>query len=322
MYTGSTFGVKGRSVGDGLEHLLKISRAAAADLKQRGMGGADVCLVLGSGFGAIPREMKNSHTFSYRDIPGMSVPGVEGHAGLLHWGTLGDTRVLVLDGRVHYYEGIAAEDIAYPLCLVRSLGVNEIIMTCASGGVSPRLDPGDILLVRDHVNLSWRSPLREMWVRGIGRFVDMVEPFDPGLMRRIERAAVDEGVPLSRGVLAALTGPGYETIAEIAALRNMGIDAVTMSSIPETIIANHIGLKTACISLITNTYSHVYRYESRDLSISPVEETGSSKSTGTASSENPTSGPGHRTTHREVLDAVERSAGKLTCLLKRAVHSK
>lgn len=183
----------------------------------------------------------------------MPVTRTEGHAGVLHVGLLGGRPVAVLEGRNHLYEGEeAARDVAFPIFLFRALGVRSLILTCASGAVSPRVGEGDFLLVRDHLNFMPRNPLRELGARGFGRFVDMEGAYDAELSGALLAAAVSLGLPLKAGILAAVLGPSYETPAELAGLAGMGVDVVTMSTVPEAILARYAGLRVACVSAVTN----------------------------------------------------------------------
>jgi purine-nucleoside phosphorylase len=249
-------------------------------------------MILGSGCGSVISRLEGLLTVPYREIAGMPAPSTEGHPGLLHYGMMGGRNVVVLEGRVHYYEGASAHEISFPILLVQSLGVRSVILTCAAGAVSPSLHTGDLLLVEDHLNLSSRSPLREMGARGFGRFVDMTGCFDEDLKLKIRTAAIEMGVDLKSGVLAAVPGPSYETIAEIVALRGLSVDAVTMSTVPEVILSRYLGLRVACLSLITNEYSHASRSKERRI-----------------------------TTHEDVLAVAARSSGSLAAVLESAIRS-
>jgi purine-nucleoside phosphorylase len=184
----------------------------------------------------------------------MASPHTEGHGGLFHSGKLCGKPVIVLEGRTHFYEGEdAAGKIAFPFFLLCALGVRSVFLTCAAGAVSPGLGEGDLLLVRDHVNLMQRNPLRDLGARGFGRFVDMEGAYDGEMCAVLLEAAGSLGHPLKEGVLAAVLGPSYETPAELCALGAMGVDAVTMSTVPEVILARFTGLRVACVSAITNS---------------------------------------------------------------------
>jgi purine-nucleoside phosphorylase len=215
---------------------------------------ARVGLVLGSGLGGVSSLLEGARSTSYADIDGMVRPHTEGHGGRVHCGGLGGRPAIILEGRTHFYEGgNATEHIAFPLFLLRSLGVRALILTCASGAVASGLAAGDLLLVRDHVNLIARNPLRELEARGFGRFVDMEGAYDRAINAALLGAAASLQRTVREGVLGAVEGPSYETASEVAALRRAGIDAVTMSTVPEVILARYLGLRVACVSVITNS---------------------------------------------------------------------
>ncbi|MFQ6103426.1 MAG: purine-nucleoside phosphorylase [Candidatus Glassbacteria bacterium] len=238
----------------GLADLARTANSSAKWLRERGVGKADIGVVLGSGFDVSSSLIKRGCSIPYGEIPYMPVPSTAGHAGMLHYGRIGEHNAVVFQGRVHCYEGTTAGEIALPSLLARSLGVKCIIYTCAAGAVTPWLDAGDLMLVQDHIDLSMSNPLRGIGAAGMERFVDMARPYDEGICIIIREVARSLGVSLKVGVLAAVKGPTYETSAEIETLRRLGADAVTMSTVPEVIIARYFGLRVACLALITNTY--------------------------------------------------------------------
>ncbi|MEZ5066923.1 MAG: purine-nucleoside phosphorylase [bacterium] len=224
-------------------------------LRARGIGEPKVALVLGSGLSdAIALE--NSVSVPYAEIPGFpSSPGgaVAGHAGRLEAGNLAGVPVLVLHGRVHYYEGVELSEATFPVRVAKSLGARWIGLTNASGGIDPAYEVGDLVLITDHLNLLGDNPLIGPNDDSIGpRFPDMSKAYDPELRRRAERVARETGLSLKHGVYAAVAGPTYETPTELRLLRLAGADLVGMSTVPETIVAVHGGLKVLGLSVVTD----------------------------------------------------------------------
>jgi purine-nucleoside phosphorylase len=226
--------------------------AAAGLIRSRIDGDPSLLLVLGSGLGALADAVEESVTVSFDEIPGLPGSGVAGHAGRWIAGRLEGRRVLVQSGRFHHYEGHGTDIVAAPVRIAARLGVRAVILTNAAGGIGRGLDPGTIMVIEDHVNLLWRSPLAGPVAHGEQRFPDMSAPYDPELQDVAVRAATDLGVPVQRGTYAAMLGPSYETPAEIRMLDRLGIHAVGMSTVPEVIVARALGLKVLAFSLITN----------------------------------------------------------------------
>jgi len=239
---------------EGPGFIEKTAAGSARALKEKGVKRSPVCLVLGSGFQGVASKLSSTVTIPYGQIPGMPTPNTEGHAGLLHSGRMGGRDIIVFEGRKHYYEGGSPEEVVFPVFLAKALGAKCIVHTCSAGAVSPRLEAGDLLLVEDHVNLSFRSPLAELGARGFGRFVDMFEAYDESVKMAFKKAAVEEGVSLESGTLAQVSGPSYETFSEVVAMDKWGVDAVTMSTVPGVIMSRYLGVKAACVALITNSH--------------------------------------------------------------------
>lgn len=210
-------------------------------------------LILGSGWGDAVREMKVVREISYSDIPGMGASSVAGHAGVLLAGSLRGLDVLAFRGRRHWYEGAGWEPVAMPVFLSLKSGASALLITNAAGGLRADLRVGDLMVIDDHLNLMGSNPLIGPHSQHWGtRFPDQTEVYDRHLRQRLEAAAGSLGETLPHGVYAAVSGPTYETPAEIRAYRALGADAVGMSSVPEAILANAAGMRVAAVSCITN----------------------------------------------------------------------
>ncbi len=214
-----------------------------------------VALILGSGFGGLARSVDARLELSYAEVAGYprAEGAIPGHAGRLLLGTVADVPVVVFAGRVHRYQGVSSLDASYPARLAAALGAGTLVVTNAAGGVNPELEPGDALLISDHINLTGDNPLVG-WPgpEGGTPFVPMNDAYDPGL-REVARAAADEqGLRLREGVYAGVLGPTFETPAEVRYLRTIGADVVGMSTVPEVIAARALGLKVLGLSLVTN----------------------------------------------------------------------
>jgi purine-nucleoside phosphorylase len=223
--------------------------AAAAALAPRLPRRPAVALVLGSGLGALAKEVEDAVVVPAAEVPGLPVPRVPGHAGALVTGRLGGVPVLVLAGRVHTYEGYTAAEVAFATRVAAELGCRALLATNAAGGINPDYRPGDLMVLRDHVNFLFDNPLR-----GGPSFVDLAGAYDGELRAVAARHAEAAGTPLHEGVYLAAAGPSYETPAEIAIFRSWGVDAVGMSTVPEVIAARAGGLRVAAVSAITNVH--------------------------------------------------------------------
>jgi len=214
-----------------------------------------VALVLGSGFGGLAQSVELALEVPYSDIEGYPRPsgGIPGHAGRLMLGTVGDLPVVVFSGRVHRYQGVSSLDAAYPARLAAALGAQTLVVTNAAGGVNPDLEPGDVLLISDHINLTGDSPLVG-WPgpKGGTPVVPMTDAYDPELRQATRDVAADQGLGIREGVYAGLLGPAFETPAEVRYLRTVGADVVGMSTVPEVIAARALGLRVLGLSLVTN----------------------------------------------------------------------
>ena len=210
-------------------------------------------MILGSGLGVMADEVENPVVIPYAAIPHFPLSTVEGHSGELVIGLLGGKQVVMMKGRFHFYEGYSASLIAFPIRVLRGLGVEKLIVTNAAGGVNKSFVPGDLMLITDHINLAGTNPLIGRNDERLGpRFPDMSNAYNSEMMDLAEKAAGNQSLTLQRGVYAWFTGPNYETPAEIRMSRILGADAIGMSTVPEVLVAVHSGIQVLGISCITN----------------------------------------------------------------------
>ena len=226
---------------------------AAAEVVRAALGEAEIGLILGSGLGEYANEMTQAKCLAYSDIPGFPVSTVAGHAGQFVCGTLWGKRVIMMQGRFHYYEGYSMQDIALPVRVMQLLGVKTLIVTNACGGVNTNFVPGDLMVISDVLSLTADNPLIGRNLDAFGpRFPDMSCIFTKELRALAHETAEKLNLKLQEGVYMQFTGPCYETPAEIRMARILGADAVGMSTVPEAIAACHGGMKVLGISCITN----------------------------------------------------------------------
>ncbi|MCD6449595.1 MAG: purine-nucleoside phosphorylase [Thermotogaceae bacterium] len=213
----------------------------------------NVAIILGSGLGFLADKAENSCVIDYKDIPNFPVSTVPGHEGKLVIGNLWGQRVMMMKGRFHFYEGYEAWKVIFPIYVFKELGVKRLIITNSSGGISMDYKPGDIVLIKDVINMAFKSPLRGPNDERLGvRFPDMSKPFDKEWMRKVKEKLNKDGKRINEGVYVWSLGPSYETPAEIKAFRKLGADMVGMSTVPEVIAAAHAELKVLGFSCITN----------------------------------------------------------------------
>lgn len=214
---------------------------------------APVGIVLGTGLGELASEVKEAVSLTYSEIPHFPQATVEGHDGRLIHGTLAGVEVLAMKGRFHYYEGYDMREVVFPIRVMHQLGVRTLILSNASGGMNPAFAVGDIMVIRDHINLFPSNPLIGPNDDNIGpRFPDMSEPYSKDYVRLLHDCGTDLGITLREGVYVGVSGPCYETPAEYRYLRIIGADVVGMSTVPETIAARHLGMKVAALSVVTD----------------------------------------------------------------------
>ncbi len=204
-------------------------------------------IILGSGLGTLVDELRGTASIKFDEIPNFPVSSVEGHKGEVLSGSLSGVSILAFSGRVHYYEGYSIHEVCFPVRVMAGLGVEILIITNVAGAINESYSPGDIIVISDHINLMGDNPLR-----GTTHFVDMTEAYSRELRTLAHRTADGLGMKLREGVYLALPGPSYETPAEIRMLRNTGADIVGMSTVPEVIVANSLGISVLGLSMITN----------------------------------------------------------------------
>jgi len=232
---------------------LQRVREAAAYIANKTALRPQVGLILGSGLGGLAEEIEDATILPYGDIPHFPQSTVPGHKGRLVIGRLAGAPVVAMQGRFHYYEGYSMEQVVRPVRVMAQLGVKTLIVTNAAGGVNESFSPGDLMLIVDHINLFGTNPLIGPNEEAFGpRFPDMTEAYDKRLRALALQAAEELGIRLQQGVYMGLSGPTYETPAEIRAFRVLGADAVGMSTVPEVIAARHLGLRVLGLSCVTN----------------------------------------------------------------------
>jgi purine-nucleoside phosphorylase len=228
------------------------AKSTAALIRQQIPVRPALAMILGSGFQHALVHLQTPREIAYGELPGFPRVGVSGHAGKLVFGYFDKVPVVVLKGRAHYYEGHEMERVTFPVRALAELGVGAILLTNAAGGVNKSFRAGDFMALTDHINLMGANPLRGPAQPGLPRFVDLSDVYSPALIALARKAARQSGVKLRQGIYLAVSGPNYETPAEIRAFRWLGADAVGMSTVPEAIVARQCGLSVAAISCITN----------------------------------------------------------------------
>ncbi|HHW02685.1 MAG TPA: purine-nucleoside phosphorylase [Thermoanaerobacterales bacterium] len=244
-----------------------------------------VGLILGSGLGGIVESIKNPVVIGFDSIPHFPVSTVKGHAGRMIFGKMEEVPVAAMQGRIHYYEGYDLKQVVFPVYVLKRLGIKKLIVTNAAGGINNEFEPGDLMLINDHINLLGDNPLIGQEEMG-PRFIDMSRAYSPELIEIAKRKGNMLGIKLREGVYACMTGPSYETPAEIRMLKAIGADAVGMSTVPEVIAARQCEIKVLAVSCITNMAA----------GISP-----------------------HVLSHEEVLEGARKSEKNLERLLKEVV---
>jgi purine-nucleoside phosphorylase len=262
---------------------------AARTIRAHTTAEAQIAVVLGSGLGGFADEFEDSIALPYHEIPGFVSSTAQGHVGSLVIGKVEGVPVVAMQGRVHYYEGYSLEEVTFPIRTFKLLGVNTLILTNAAGGIDVQLSQGALMVISDHLNFMGVNPLRGPNDERFGpRFPDMSEVYSRDLQELATEEARVMGITVRRGIYAALAGPSYETPAEIHMLRSFGADAVGMSTVPEAIVARHMGMKVLGISCITNMAAGI--------SESPIN-------------------------HEEVMETGEKVRESFTQLLRRVIAS-
>lgn len=227
--------------------------AAVSAVRERSALEPEVAIILGTGLGALTAEIEIETAIPYESLPSFPLSTVETHTGRLLLGTLSGRRVVAMQGRFHRYEGYSLREVTFPVRVMALLGARTLVVSNACGGMHPLWSPGDLVLLDDHINLLGDNPLIGPNLDELGpRFPDMSEPYDRALQSVAQEVALSLGFPLRRGVYVAVPGPNLETRAEYRMLRLMGADVVGMSTVPEVIVARHMGLRVMGVSIITD----------------------------------------------------------------------
>ena len=233
-----------------LENKIK---EAAEYIKQQGIDSVETAIILGTGLGQMVKHIDVEIKIPYKEIPHFPESTVEIHSGKLLYGTLEGKKVLVMNGRFHFYEGYSLQEVTFPVRVMKLLGVKNLLVSNAAGGINLDLKPASLMIIDDHINMLPGNPLVGKNLDEFGpRFPDMSRPYDPGFIKKMEAIAADEGIDIAKGVYVAWIGPSLETRAEYRLIKVMGADVVGMSTVPEVIVAVHQGMKVAAVSVVTD----------------------------------------------------------------------
>lgn len=236
-----------------MKDIVEKINAAVNYIKSKTQVRPTVGITLGSGLNSVASSIKLDIAIPFSEIPNFPKTTVEGHKGQLILGHIGDTPVVALQGRIHYYEGYSMEDVVFPTRVMALLGIKTLILTNSAGGMSDKMQSGDFMIITDHINLFGDHPLMGPNIEKYGpRFPDMTYAYSPDLVEKMESIFTKLDMRYHKGIYCGVTGPTYETPAEIQFLKIIGGSAVGMSTVPENIAANHLGLKVAGLSCITN----------------------------------------------------------------------
>jgi purine-nucleoside phosphorylase len=233
--------------------MMQKIKEATDYIHQRGVAQPEVGIILGTGLGSLANDVQVEKSIEYKDIPHFPVSTVETHSGKLLYGNLGGKKVLVMSGRFHFYEGYSLQEVTFPVRVMKMLGISTLLVSNAAGAINLNLPKASLMIIDDHINMLPGNPLVGKNLDELGpRFPDMSRPYDPELIARMEKIAADNNLMVNKGVYVAWIGPSLETRAEYRFIRVMGADAVGMSTVPEVIVANHMGMKVAAVSVITD----------------------------------------------------------------------
>ncbi len=234
--------------------MLEKIKATANFIKEKTSTSIDAAIILGSGLGGLVNEIEIEKAIPFAEIPNFPVSTVDGHCGKLIIGRLAGKNVIALQGRFHFYEGYPMKEVTFPVRVLKSLGINHLFVSNASGGLNPEYKVGDIMIISDHINMFPEHPLRGKNVNELGpRFPDMSKTYDEQLRGRAKLIALQNNIQVKEGVYVGVSGPTYETPAEYKMFRLLGADAVGMSTVPEVIVARHMGMTVFGISIITDS---------------------------------------------------------------------
>jgi purine-nucleoside phosphorylase len=233
--------------------MLEKIKESAAFIQSKTSIKPSIGIILGTGLGGLVKEINVIDTISYENIPNFPVSTVESHSGKLIFGELGGKKVVAMQGRFHYYEGYSLQQVTFPVRVMKLIGIERLFVSNASGGVNPEFEVGEIMIQDDHINLFPGNPLIGKNIDELGpRFPDMSDPYDPSMISLAKQIASENNIKVSVGTYAGLTGPTLETPAEYRYVRNIGADAVGMSTVPEVIVARHMEIPCFAISIITD----------------------------------------------------------------------
>jgi purine-nucleoside phosphorylase len=234
--------------------MLEKIKATANFIKERINANPEIGIILGTGLGGLVNEIEIIDSISYSEIPNFPVSTVEGHEGRLIYGRLGDKEVLAMQGRFHYYEGYSMQEVTFPVRVLKFVGIKNLFVSNASGGLNPEFQVGDIMVITDHINFFPEHPLRGQNINELGpRFPDMSKCYDKRLRNRAKLIALEHGLNINEGIYVGVSGPTFETPAEYKMFRLLGADVVGMSTVPEVIVARHMDLKVFGVSIITDS---------------------------------------------------------------------
>jgi purine-nucleoside phosphorylase len=263
--------------------MLELIKETASFLKGKIASAPETAIILGSGLGELVNHITDKVEISYEEIPNFPVSTVEGHSGKLIFGKLGGKEILAMQGRFHYYEGYDMQKVTFPVRVMKAIGIKNLFVSNAAGGMNPDFVVGDIMLINDHINLFPEHPLRGKNYKELGdRFPDMHEPYSTKILKLAEEIAAKNNIKVQKGVYIGSQGPTFETPAEYKYFRIIGGDAVGMSTVPEVIVARHGGMDVFAVSIITDMW-----YDG-----SPVE-----------------------VSHEEVLEAANSAQPKMTLIM-------
>ncbi len=233
--------------------MIKYINETTSYLQDKGFENPEIGIILGTGLGQLLNEIEILKEVSYNHIPNFPTATVEFHKGKLIYGILEEKKVIVMQGRFHLYEGYTLQDVTYPVRVMEKLGIKTLLVSNASGAINLDFKKGELMLIEDHINLQGSSPLAFKGVANLGeRFVDMSAPYDKDINSKFKAIATKNNITLHKGVYASVVGPQLETRAEYKMLKIIGADAVGMSTVPEIIVANHLNLKVAAMSVLTD----------------------------------------------------------------------
>lgn len=228
-------------------------KSSADFLLAQGITSPEIGVILGTGLGKLINEIKIEKIISYDKIPDFPVSTVESHAGNLIYGTIHERKLLVMQGRFHYYEGYSMQKLTFPIRVMKQLGIQTLLVSNAAGAVNLNFKKGSLMIINDHINLLFNNPLIGKNIDELGpRFPDMSKPYDLSLIKKMQDIGKKHGFDLKEGTYAAMQGPMLETRAEYRMLGLLGVDAIGMSTVPEVIVANHMGMKVAAVSVLTD----------------------------------------------------------------------